>query len=126
MPKTSNTHDTFTAIAEPKRRELIETLIGEELSVNQLVEVTNWTQPMVSKHLAVLKHASLVHERRQGRQRFYRVNAKQLKPIQIWVRQFEKYWNTQFDQLDEYLSELQNSELQNIEQRSTKLGKNNE
>jgi len=118
MPKTSNTYDTFTAIAEPKRRELIETLIGEELSVNQLVELTNWTQPMVSKHLAVLKHARLVYERQQGRQRFYRVNAKQLKPIQIWVRQFEKYWNTQFDQLDEYLSELQN-----IEQKATKLGK---
>ncbi len=107
MPRTANTYDTFTAIAEPKRRELIEKLIGGELSVGQLVEITSWSQPMVSKHLSVLKEASLVSERKEGRQRFYRVNANELKPIQIWVRQFEKYWNTQFDQLDEYLSKLQ-------------------
>lgn len=107
MPRTANTYDTFTAIAEPKRRELIETLVGEELSVSRLVEVTHWSQPMVSKHLSVLKQAGLVSERKEGRQRFYRVNAQQLKPIQIWVRQFEKYWNQQFDQLDQYLTELQ-------------------
>lgn len=107
MPRTANTYDTFTAIAEPKRRELIEKLIGDELSVNQIVAVTGWNQPMVSKHLGVLKEAGLVSERKEGRQRFYRVNADELKPIQIWVRQFEKYWNTQFDQLDDYLSELQ-------------------
>ena len=108
MPRTTNTYDTFTAIAEPKRRELIEKLVGDELSVNQLVEITQWNQPMVSKHLGVLKEAGLVSERRDGRQRFYRVNANELKPIQIWVRQFEKHWNKQFDQLDEYLSEIQN------------------
>jgi len=109
MPRTANTYDTFTAIAEPKRREIIEKLIGNELSVNQLVEMTSWSQPMVSKHLSVLKEVSLVSERKVGRQRFYRVNASELKPVQIWVRQFEKYWNKQFDQLDEYLSELQNT-----------------
>ncbi len=108
MPRTANTYDTFTAIAEPKRRELIEKLIGDELSVSNLVEITSWTQPMVSKHLSVLKAAGLVSERKEGRQRFYRVNADELRPIQIWVRQFEKHWNKQFDQLDEYLSELQN------------------
>ena len=109
MPRTANTFDTFTAIAEPKRRELIEKLIGEELSVSRIVELTNWSQPMVSKHLGVLKEAGLVSERKDGRQRFYRVNADELKPIQIWVRQFERHWNKQFDQLDEYLTELQNN-----------------
>lgn len=108
MPRTSNTYDTFTAIAEPKRRELIETLIGGEKSVNQLVAITHWSQPMVSKHLRVLKESNIVSERKEGRQRFYRVNARELEPIQIWVRQFEKHWNTQFDQLDKYLSTLQN------------------
>lgn len=107
MPRTSNTYDTFTAIAEPKRRELIELLIGKELSVNQVVEVTKWNQPMVSKHLKVLKEAGLVSERKDGRQRLYRVNADQLKPIQIWVAQFEKHWNKQLDQLDSYLTKLQ-------------------
>jgi DNA-binding transcriptional ArsR family regulator len=91
MPRTANTYDTFTAIAEPKRRELIETLIGDELSVTRLVEITRWSQPMVSKHLGVLKKSGLVSERKEGRQRFYSVNAGELKPIQIWVRQFEKH-----------------------------------
>lgn len=107
MPRTSNTHDIFTAIAEPKRRELIEKLMGDEMSVNRLVEITSWNQPMVSKHLSVLKEAGLVTERKEGRQRFYRVNANEFKPIQIWVKQFEKYWGKQFDQLDEYLAALQ-------------------
>lgn len=107
MPRTANTFDTFTAIAEPKRRELIEILIGNELSVSELVAATQWNQPMVSKHLSVLKEAGLVGERRSGRQRLYRVNVGALQPIQIWVRQFEKYWNQQFDQLDDYLAELQ-------------------
>jgi DNA-binding transcriptional ArsR family regulator len=98
MPRALNIHDTFTAIAEPKRR---------ELSVNQVVEITQWRQPMVSKHLSVLKQAGLVSERKVGRQRVYKVNADRLKPIQLWISQFEKHWNQQFDQLDIYLTELQ-------------------
>lgn len=107
MPRALNTYDTFTAIAEPKRRELMETLVGRELSVNQVVDLTKWNQPMVSKHLGVLKEAGLVSERKEGRQRIYSVNADRLKPIQIWIAQFEKYWNKQFDQLDNYLTDLQ-------------------
>lgn len=113
MPRTANTYDTFTAIAEPKRRELLERLIGKELTVNEVVELTHWNQPMVSKHLGVLKEAGLVSDRKEGRQHYYRVDANKLKPIQLWVRQFEKYWNTRFDQLDNYLSELQNKEDKN-------------
>lgn len=77
------------------------------LSVNELVELTQWKQPMVSKHLAVLKQVGLVAETQQGRQRIYRVQPNKLQPIQLWVRQFEKHWNAQFDQLDEYLTNLQ-------------------
>lgn len=108
MPRTANNYDTFTAIAEPKRRELIEKLVGKELCVNQLVECTQWNQPMVSKHLSVLKKAGIVSERRSGRRRIYQLNAIELQPIQIWVRQFEKHWNQQFDQLENYLTQLQN------------------
>ncbi|MGJ8662786.1 MAG: ArsR/SmtB family transcription factor [Marinicella sp.] len=108
MPRTANTYDTFTAIAEPKRRVIIEKLAGQELSVNQIVEMTKWNQPMVSKHLGVLKEVGLVSERKNGRQRLYQVNANELQPIQIWVKQFEKHWTKQFDQLDKYLSDLQN------------------
>lgn len=107
MPRALNTYDIFTAIAEPKRRELIEMLAGKEKSVTEVVELTRWSQPMVSKHLKVLKDVGLVAEKRQGRHRVYKVNAERLKPIQLWVKQFEKHWNQQFDQLDSYLSEIQ-------------------
>ena len=108
MPRTANNYDTFTAIAEPKRRQLIEVLIDNEKSVSEIVLRTQWSQPMVSKHLSVLKESGIVSERKVGRQRFYRVNANQLKPVEIWVRQFEKYWIDQFNQLDTYLTEIQN------------------
>ncbi len=110
MPRALNTYDIFTAIAEPKRRELVETLIGKELTVSEVVDITQWKQPMVSKHLGVLKEVGLVSERKEGRQRLYQVNADQLKPIQLWVTQFEKHWNKQFDQLDSYLTKIQKKE----------------
>ena len=78
----------------------------EELSVNEIVERLGWNQPMVSKHLGVLKQVGLVKERRAGRQRLYRVNAERLKPIFDWVSPFEKYWSERFDRLDEVLTSM--------------------
>ncbi len=106
MARTPTTHDPFNAIAEPKRRELLELLSMQELSVNEIVARLGWTQPMVSKHLGVLKQVGLVSERRDGRQRFYRTNAEQLKPIYDWVAPFERYWNERFDRLDDILEQL--------------------
>jgi len=108
MARAPTTYDPFNAIAEPRRRVLIETLIGEEQTVNQIVERLGWNQPMVSKHLGVLKKVGLVSERKIGRYRSYKVNAMRLKPIQDWVIQFERYWNNPLDHLDDYLQELQN------------------
>jgi DNA-binding transcriptional ArsR family regulator len=78
----------------------------DELSVNEIVERLGWNQPMVSKHLGVLKQVGLVNERRVGRQRLYRVNAERLKPIFDWVSPFEKYWSERFDRLDEVLTTM--------------------
>jgi DNA-binding transcriptional ArsR family regulator len=111
MARTRTTFDPFNAIAEPKRRELIELLAGRELTVNQLVEHLGWTQPMVSKHLGVLKQVGLVSERKEGRYRVYKVNAAQLKPIQDWVIQFEQYWSNSLDHLADYLNEIQSKEV---------------
>ena len=105
MARTPTTHDPFNAIAEPKRRELLELLQTEELAVNDIVDRLGWTQPMVSKHLGVLKQVGLVSERRDGRQRFYRTNAEQLKPIYDWVAPFERYWSERFNRLDEVLEQ---------------------
>ncbi len=106
MARTPTTHDPFNAVAEPKRRQVLEALGMRELSVNELVKKLGWTQPMVSKHLGVLKQVGLVRERRAGRQRLYRVNAERLKPIYDWVAPFERYWSESFDRLDEVLQEL--------------------
>ncbi len=110
MARTPTTHDPFNAVAEPKRRQVLEALGERELSVNELVELLGWNQPMVSKHLGVLKRVGLVSERRAGRQRFYRVNAERLKPIFDWVTPFERFWSESFERLDEVLQELQSAE----------------
>ena len=106
MARRPTTHDPFNAVAEPRRRELLEAMGTDELSVNEIVERLSWNQPMVSKHLGVLKQVGLVNERRVGRQRLYRVNAERLKPIFDWVSPFEKYWSERFVRLDEVLTTM--------------------
>jgi|SRR5271157_1461142 len=110
MARTPTTYDPFNAVAEPKRRQVLEALGARELSVNEIVEILGWPQPMVSKHLGVLKQVELVSERRVGRQRIYRVNMEQLKPIHDWVTPFEQYWSESFDRLDEVLQDIQKKE----------------
>ena len=110
MARIPTTHDPFNAVAEPKRRQLLEAIGEKELSVNAIVELLGWPQPMVSKHLGVLKQVGLVNERRVGRQRMYRVNAVLLKPILDWVAPFERYWSQSFDRLDQVLEDIQNKE----------------
>ena len=110
MARRPTTHDPFNAVAEPRRRQVLEAMGNEELSVNEIVERLGWNQPMVSKHLGVLKQVGLVEDRRVGRQRLYRINARRLKPIFDWVSLFERYWSERFDRLDEILEELQKKE----------------
>lgn len=106
MARRPTTHDPFNAVAEPRRRQVLEAIGTEELSVNQIVQRLGWNQPMVSKHLGVLKQVGLVEERRVGRQRLYRVNPERLKPIFDWVSPFERYWSERFDRLDQVLEEM--------------------
>jgi DNA-binding transcriptional ArsR family regulator len=110
MARRPTTHDPFNAVAEPRRRQVLEAMGAEELSVNEIVQRLGWNQPMVSKHLGVLRQVGLVEERRVGRQRLYKVNAERLKPIFDWVRPFERYWNERFDRLDQVLEEIRKKE----------------
>ena len=110
MARTPTTFDPFNAVAEPKRRQVLEVLGTQELSVNELVARLGWNQPMVSKHLGVLKEVGLVSERRVGRQRLYRVNAERLKPIYDWVAPFERYWSESYERLDDVLEDLKSKE----------------
>jgi DNA-binding transcriptional ArsR family regulator len=107
MARKPTTHDPFNAVAEPKRRQILEVLGTEELAVNEIVERLGWPQPMVSKHLGVLKEVGLVSERRAGRQRIYRINAERLRPIYEWVAPFEQYWSERFERLDQILEKTQ-------------------
>lgn len=107
MARTRTTYDVFSAIGEPKRRALIERLVVNEMTVNDLAKATNWPQPVVSKHLKVLKEVRLVSERKVGRFRLYQVKPEELRPIQEWMHQFEKYWGGTLDQLDDYITEIQ-------------------
>jgi DNA-binding transcriptional ArsR family regulator len=92
MARAPTTLDPFNAIAEPKRREVLDLLIGGEMPVNGIVKTLGWPQPQVSKHLGVLRQVGLVDVRRSGRQQLYKLNAGQLKPIHDWVRTFERFW----------------------------------
>ncbi|SMF04045.1 transcriptional regulator, ArsR family [Alteromonadaceae bacterium Bs31] len=107
MSRVKTTYDVFSAIGDPKRRVLIEHLALKEMTVNELVTAVKWSQPTVSKHLSVLKKVGVVSEVKEGRYRRYRVQPEELRPIQEWMHQFEKYWGNTLDQLDSYLNQIQ-------------------
>jgi DNA-binding transcriptional ArsR family regulator len=99
MARAATTLDAFSAIAEPKRRRVLDLLAGHERHVNDMVEALGWPQPMISKHLAVLRQVGLVSIRRQGQHRMYRVNGDEMKPIHDWSRKFERFWTDQLDRI---------------------------
>jgi DNA-binding transcriptional ArsR family regulator len=99
VPRAPTTLDPFNAVAEPKRRRVLELLADGERPVTEIVVSLGWPQPMISKHLGVLKEVGLVRVRRDGRQRFYSVNADQLKPIHDWTKMFEQFWTHQLDRI---------------------------
>ena len=106
MARAATTADAFNAVAEPRRRQILDALVGGERPVNDLVGQLGLAQPQVSKHLKVLREVGLVHVRDQGRQRMYRLNGKPLKPIHDWVKSYERAWSERFEALDVVLDEL--------------------
>jgi DNA-binding transcriptional ArsR family regulator len=95
MPRAATTSDAFNAIAEPRRRDILVFLAGEEHPVADIVDRLEMAQPSASKHLRVLLQVGLVGARREGRQVFYRTNAEQIRTIHEWTRHFERYWTRQ-------------------------------
>jgi DNA-binding transcriptional ArsR family regulator len=110
MARAATTADAFNAIAEPRRRQILDVLAGGERPVNDLVLELGLAQPQVSKHLRVLREVGAVSMREAGRQRLYRLNGEALKPIHDWVKNYERLWSDRFDQLDAVLEELKNRE----------------
>ncbi|MDP9135337.1 MAG: metalloregulator ArsR/SmtB family transcription factor [Actinomycetota bacterium] len=110
MARAATTADTFNAVAEPRRRQILDALAGGELPVNDLVHLLGMGQPQVSKHLRVLREVGAVAVRDQGRQRLYRLNGEALKPIHDWIKPFERSWSERFDELDAVLDDLKKEE----------------
>jgi DNA-binding transcriptional ArsR family regulator len=106
MARAATTADAFNAVAEPRRRQILDVLAGGERPVNDLVAQLGLAQPLVSKHLRVLREVGLVGVRDQGRQRMYRLDGHPLKPIHDWVKNYERSWSERFDRLDVVLEEL--------------------
>ena len=110
MARAATTADAFNAVAEPRRREILDALTDGERPVNDLVELLGLAQPQVSKHLRVLREVGVVHVRDQGRQRLYRLNGHALKPIHDWVKSYEHTWSDRLDRLDAVLEDLKQKE----------------
>lgn len=110
MARAATTTDAFNAIAEPRRRQILDVLAAGERPVNDLVHELGIGQPQVSKHLRVLREVGAVNVREEGRQRLYRLNGRALKPIHDWVKDYERTWSARFGELDVLLEELKSKE----------------
>jgi DNA-binding transcriptional ArsR family regulator len=110
MARAATTTDAFNAVAEPRRRQILDLLAQGERPVNDLVDLLGLAQPQVSKHLRVLREVDLVHVRDEGRQRLYRLNAEPLRSIHDWLRKYQDMWTDRFDAMDAVLTELKEEE----------------
>jgi len=101
MARAATTSDAFNAVAEPRRRDILAFLAGDERPVNEIVAALGLEQPSVSKHLRVLKDVGLVRVRRDGRQMLYRTEAAAIRPLHEWTRTFERFWTHQLVRIKE-------------------------
>ncbi len=101
MPRATTTSDAFNAVAEPRRRDILNFIAMQERSVGEIVGALEMEQPSVSKHLKVLKEVGLVEVRREGRQMLYRVNGMAIRPLWEWTSTFERMWRHQLAKVKE-------------------------
>jgi DNA-binding transcriptional ArsR family regulator len=107
MARSTTTSDVFNAVAETRRREILDTLIAGEKAVGAIVTDLSMSQPQVSKHLRVLSEVGLVSCRAEGRRRLYRLEPARLRPMHEWLANYEQALNDRLDRMGDYLKELQ-------------------
>jgi len=105
VPRAATTSDPFNAIAEPRRRDILEFLAGDERSVGEIVDALEMGQPSVSKHLQVLRDVGLVTVRRDGRRAMVRINPETLRTIHDWIALFERHWRGQLRRIKAHAEE---------------------
>jgi DNA-binding transcriptional ArsR family regulator len=110
MARAATTLDAWNAVAEARRRQILDVLAGGERGVTDLGALLDLPQPQVSKHLRVLREVGLVQVREQGRERVYRLNAESLKPLADWLENYERLWTQRLDRLDAVVRELRAAE----------------
>ena len=101
MARAATTSDSFNAVAEPRRRQILSFLALQERPVGDIVAALGMEQPSVSKHLRVLLDVGLVNVRREGRRMMYRVNAEAIRPLHEWTSTFERFWRHQLNSVKE-------------------------
>jgi DNA-binding transcriptional ArsR family regulator len=101
MARAATTSDAFNAVAEPRRRDILNYLALQERPVGEIVDSLGLEQPSVSKHLRVLRDVGLVHVRRDGRRMLYRTNAEAIRPLHDWTSTFERFWRHQLSRVKE-------------------------
>ena len=112
MPRAATTTDVFNAIAEPRRRRIIELLARRgALAVGALVVAMELPQPAVSKHLGVLRKVGVVLVDKEGQQRVYRLDAQQLKVVHDWAKSFEQLWSHQLDRIKRRAEQMEGDSL---------------
>ena len=102
MARAATTTDVFNAIAEPRRRAIVDLLVdGKDHAVGDVVVRLRLPQPAVSKHLGVLRKVGVVTVSKRGQHRMYRLNAAELKPVHDWVKEYERFWTHHLDRIKE-------------------------
>ena len=102
--------DVFQAIADPVRREIIEILAEETLTVNTVAERFDISRPAISKHLKILKECGIIEIKKEGRERFCQIQPRNLFPAFMWLEQYQKLWEDRLDSFEKYLDKLKNTE----------------
>ena len=110
VARSSTTSDVFNAVAEVRRRQILDALTAGEKAVGAIVDDLSMSQPQVSKHLRVLSEVGLVSCRADGRRRLYRLEPGRLQPLHEWLAKYQQAWNARLDRVDDYLKELQQGE----------------
>jgi DNA-binding transcriptional ArsR family regulator len=105
MARAATSSDPFNAIAEPRRRHILELIAADERSVNEIADALEMGQPSVSKHLQVLRRVGLVTVRRDGRRTMYRTNGEALRTIHDWSRMFAQHWRGQLRRIKAHAEE---------------------
>jgi DNA-binding transcriptional ArsR family regulator len=103
----SSTNNVFKALSDPTRRAIFERLARDgEQTVHALTDRARVSQPAVSKHLGILKHAKLVRDRREGRETHYRAQPQALAPLIDWISLYGAFWRERFERLESLLKRM--------------------